>query len=499
MKITASQLYDHIACPRRVDLDAHGDPVGRTELSAFVRMLWERGADHERSVVATLPAGTVLLAGLPGDERESRTAEAMADGIPLIHGGRISSGDLLGDPDLLIRHGNGYLPADIKSGAADDGGGDDDTVAGRPKAHYAVQVALYVEVLERLGVSAGRVPEIWDVRGDRVPYDLMSARGVRTRGTWWDLYESTRDAVRAVLASPGSTTAALSSVCGLCHWRDLCSAELEATDDLTRIPQLGRALRDTLIATIGSVSAFAASDCEAFVVGRKTVFPGVGPDRLRIFHARARLLADPDAVAYLRRPVALPEAQVELFFDIEADPMRDLVYLHGFVERTAGGSEAGEFTAFFTDDCTLEGECRAFEGAIRFMEARPHAAVFYYSKYERTMYRKLQRRHPGVCSAMDVEALFTPPRSIDLYCDVVQKATEWPTRNHSIKTLAKHLGFRWRDADPSGAASIEWYHRWVETGDPHIRRRILDYNEDDCRATAVLLDGIRKLSLLDDV
>ena len=28
----------------------------------------------------------------------------------------------------------------------------------------------------------------------------------------------------------------------------------------------------------------------------------------------------------------------------------------------------------------------------------------------------------------------------------------------------------------------EWYHRWVETGDSAILKRILDYNEDDCIA-----------------
>jgi predicted RecB family nuclease len=493
MRITASQLYDHIACPRRVDLDAHGDPAGRAELSAFVRMLWERGADHERSVVATLPPGTVLLAALAGDERERRTAEAMADGAPLIHGGRIAAGDLLGEPDLLIRRGNGYLPADIKSGAAGEGDVDDDGSVGRPKAHHAVQIALYVDVLERLGMSAGRLPEIWDVRGDHVPFDLTAPRGPRTPATWWDLYEASRDSVRDILRSPGSTRAAHSSVCGLCHWRERCSAELEAADDLTRIPQLGRALRDTLQPTVGSVASFAASNPETFVVGAKTVFSGVGAERLRTFHARARLLADPAAVPYLRRPVVLPSADVELFFDIEADPMRDLVYLHGFTERGAGEPGTGRFTGFFADDCTPEGERRAFEGAVGFLAARPDAAVFYYSNYERTMYRKLQRRHPEVCTAGDIEALFTPPRSVDLYCDVVQKATEWPTLNHSIKTLAKYLGFRWRDADPSGAASIEWYHRWIETADPSVRQRILDYNEDDCRATAVLLDGIRLL------
>jgi predicted RecB family nuclease len=95
----------------------------------------------------------------------------------------------------------------------------------------------------------------------------------------------------------------------------------------------------------------------------------------------------------------------------------------------------------------------------------------------------------------ELEALFAAPRSVDLYFDVVLPATEWPTRDYSIKTLAKFLGFHWRDTHPSGAASIEWFHRWVESGDPAIRQRILDYNEDDCRATRVLLDGVRQFAV----
>lgn len=58
---------------------------------------------------------------------------------------------------------------------------------------------------------------------------------------------------------------------------------------------------------------------------------------------------------------------------------------------------------------------------------------------------------------------------MDLYYNVVQKATEWPTRDHSIKTLAAFLGFAWRDPHPSGAASIEWFDRWTKTGESRTR------------------------------
>lgn len=490
--ISAAQLYDHIACPKRVDLDLHGDPAGRVEISPFVRMLWERGSSHESEVLSRLPGTTVSLAELAPDERELRTLAAMAEGAALIVGGRIIADDLVGEPDLLVRRDRGYIAADIKSGRGDDGGCED--ASGKLKPHYAVQVALYTHILERLSLSAGRLAEIWDIDGRRVEYDLTLRRGPRTPGTWWDLYETTLNAVREIHATPGATRGALATVCGLCHWRDVCSAELRALDDLTLVPALGRSARDTICASFPTMAALAGYDPQHAGDVR---FSGIGSDRLATFAARARLLKDPNGTAYLKGPLDLPKASEEIFFDIEADPLRDVTYLHGFVHRTNGDDEGERFVAFTAEQPTAEAEREAFAGAVPHLASHPDAVVYYYSKYERTMYRKLQERYPEVCGADDIEAIFLAPRSIDLYFDVVTKLTEWPTNNHSIKTLAKSLGFLWRDTDPSGAASIEWYNRWVEDGDRAVLQRILDYNEDDCRATRVLLDGISKLRVLE--
>jgi len=93
----------------------------------------------------------------------------------------------------------------------------------------------------------------------------------------------------------------------------------------------------------------------------------------------------------------------------------------------------------------------------------------------------------------DIENMVSPDVAVDLYLGVVKPKTEWPTNDHSIKTLATYLGFKWRDKEPSGPASIEWYHRWVDTGDMNIQQRILDYNEDDCVAIRVLLDAVGDL------
>ncbi|QYE36298.1 TM0106 family RecB-like putative nuclease [Polymorphobacter sp. PAMC 29334] len=489
--ITASHLYDHVACPRRVELDLRGDPAARDPVSAFVRLLWEQGAAFEARILAEVGHDAVRLGGLEPAEREALTLEAMAGGAEIVLGGRLRIGDLLGEPDLLLREDGGYVAADVKSGRADDGVGE---VEGRPKASYAVQVAHYCHALEELGVSAGRHAYILDPGGRRVRYELSAMRSSRTTESWWRFYGTVRDEVRATAAG-AARRGAMSADCGLCHWRTLCKSELTAVGDLSLIPSLGRKLRDAMGDVAGDLAAFAACDAETFVRGRKTVVPGLGSDRLRLFHRRAVLLTTPGAVAHLRGPIDIPKTDVEIMFDIEADPMRDVVYMHGFVERRASAPGVTNFTPCIAATPDAAGERAAFAEAMAYLAARPEATVFYYSPYERTAYRKLQRRYPEVCSADAIEALFSFPRSVDLYLDVVTKATEWPTHNHSIKTLAKFLGFAWRDTDPSGAASIEWYHRWIETGDDAIRQRIADYNEDDCLATAVLLDGIRALPL----
>ncbi|HUU67254.1 MAG TPA: TM0106 family RecB-like putative nuclease [Methyloceanibacter sp.] len=489
--ITASMLYDLVSCPHRVRMDLYGDPADRDEINPFVQMLWEKGSLHETEVIDGVHAPFLDLSIYSGDEKERRTTEAMRQGVRLIYSGRMCEGGLLGDPDLLRKEPGGYVAGDIKSGAGEEGNEDNR----KPKKHYAVQIALYTDILERKGLSAGRHAFVWDVHGEEVPYDFDAPLGVRDPRTLWDYYRETLQAAQGIVNQGAVTQAAYSSgVCKFCHWYSACLAQLTAADDLTLIPELGRSKRDVMADRIATIKELASINPDGFMQGKKTVFPGIGADTLLKFHERAKLIAAGDqARPYLRAPVSLPASERELFFDIEVDPMRDHCYLHGFVERVSGDNDGESFVAFFADEDSEEAEREAFAGAWRYLRDSQPCAIYYYSKYERTIYRKLQERYPEVCTADEIEALFDPARAVDLYFDVVLKATEWPTRDYSIKTLAKYLGFNWRDTHPSGAASIEWFDRWIKTGDSGVKQRILDYNEDDCRATRVLLDGIRGL------
>src|ERR1700722_6217131 len=169
--ITASMLYDLVQCPHRVTMDLYGDYSRRGDISPFVQLLWERGSLYEKDVINGLTLPFLDLSTFKEQDKERRTLEAMNAGVTLIYNGRISHDDLLGEPDLLRKEGSGYVAGDIKSGAGKEGDEDNQ----KPKKHYAVQLALYTDVLQNLGKSSGLKAFVWDVHGEEVAYDFTLA------------------------------------------------------------------------------------------------------------------------------------------------------------------------------------------------------------------------------------------------------------------------------------------------------------------------------------
>ena len=490
--ITASMLYNFVHCPHRITLDLFGNPAEKDPVSVFVQLLWEKGNAFEREVIGNLRVPFTDLSSFSAEEKEKTTKEAMRRGDELIYSGRIWAGNLLGEPDILRKQNGGYIAGDIKSGAGEEGASDLED--GKPKKHYAVQLALYTDILEKLKVSGGRTPFVWDIHGKEITYGLDALQGTRNPTTLWSIYQDVLAQVTSIISKTEQTLPAYSSTCKLCHWRTACINVVSATEDLTLIPELGRAKRDALSPRIRNLPELAGVDIGSLIKRTKTGFPGIGPDSLAKFQARAQLQMKPDAAPYSTKSISLPVSDTEIFFDIETDPMRDVCYLHGFVERKRQDNGTEKYHAFFASAPTPEEEEKTFSDAWEYIQAVRPCVIYYYSKYERTIWRKLQQKYPHVATSEEIEDLFSPAQSVDLYYDVVKPKMEWPTRDYSIKTLAHYFGFSWRDTDPSGASSIEWYHRWAETQDAAIRQRILEYNEDDCIATRVLLDGIRKFA-----
>lgn len=488
--VTASMMRDLVVCERRPWLDVHGDADRRAPVASFVELLWRGGLAHEVEVLAALPGTVVDLRGVPSADRAAETVHALRSDADHVLGGELRHADLLGRPDVLSRRDGAWFAGDAKGGTAfmPDGR--------RPKPEYVAQVGFYAHMLGETGLGDPSRAFVISADGEVAWYDLLApSRG----GTLADEVAGLLERVRAIAHDGAATRGAAGAICGLCHWRDTCAAELAAADDLTLVAGLGRSLRTLIEPLAPDRRSLAALDVARLRAERgDRVAPGLGTTRLARFRDRAVLATTPGATAYAREPLHLPLHRREWHLDIEADPTSGpFVYLHGIWQRDGvPGDWTEEFIPFLAEG--EDGERRAFADVWRFLVSDEDAAIYYYSPYERTSYQMLQRRYPDVCSERDVEEFFASSRVVDLYGDVVARSTEWPLQSYGLKAIAKAQGFRWSAADAGGASSIAWWDEWRRTGDRSVLERIVDYNRSDVIASAVVLDALRALPVRPD-
>src|SRR5689334_13004903 len=107
--ITASMLYNLDQCPQRMSLDLFGDPSKKDKENPFIALLWERGTKYEEQVVAGLRPGFENMRLVSPADRFAATMALMKAHAPLIYGGRIEAGDLVGEPDLLRFENGAYV------------------------------------------------------------------------------------------------------------------------------------------------------------------------------------------------------------------------------------------------------------------------------------------------------------------------------------------------------------------------------------------------------
>ncbi|MFT4043788.1 MAG: TM0106 family RecB-like putative nuclease [Gordonia sp. (in: high G+C Gram-positive bacteria)] len=108
---------------------------------------------------------------------------------------------------------------------------------------------------------------------------------------------------------------------------------------------------------------------------------------------------------------------------------------------------------------------------------------------------------PGIPTRTEVEEFIASPEWVDIYAAV--DANFVCPHGKGLKRVAPVAGFGWRDPEAGGEASMQWYRAAVGLGgrqlDHSQRRRLLEYNEDDVRATKVLREWMDGEAVIADV
>ncbi|GAB2473837.1 TM0106 family RecB-like putative nuclease [Luteococcus sediminum] len=292
--------------------------------------------------------------------------------------------------------------------------------------------------------------------------------------------------------------------CEQCTWWEACKPQLDDDDLSLRISKSPLDVREISVLRshgINTLADLADADVESLM---DSYLPEVGhrsgaDSRLRLAARRASLmLAGVQLERLTTDPVDLPEASLEIDLDIETSAA-DRVYLWGFLvdDRTRAGEPYYKSFSRFAEMDNAAEVALAAEAIIwldTMLRLHPDARVYHYSDYEVVHLLRLAER----CSKPEVLAAARRVRRhfVDLF-DLV-KGHFFGTHGLGLKVVARSgPGFEWRDEDPGGLNSQAWFREAVQDQDPEVRERartrVLEYNEDDVRATHQLRAWLRTL------
>jgi predicted RecB family nuclease len=295
----------------------------------------------------------------------------------------------------------------------------------------------------------------------------------------------------AVVRGESPTAPARVPECRNCEWWSArpgtgyagCEAALLKSRDVSLVAAGSRAevLRAAGAATVDDLARWVGGppddwptdDFEDVVVAARAWLRGV-PMVRRVPHVRVR------------------RADVEVDIDLESFQEHG-AYLWGTLLN-------GQYRPFVTwdplpsaDEGRVFGEFWTWLMATR---AAAHAegktfAAYCYTRTEDKFMLDSARRFAGVEGVPPIGVVreFVNSREwVDIFATITDQFI-CPT-GKGLKKLAPVAGFRWRDPEAGGEASMVWYRAGVgydgAEPDPAQRQRVLDYNEDDVRATAAL-------------
>lgn len=205
------------------------------------------------------------------------------------------------------------------------------------------------------------------------------------------------------------------------------------------------------------------------------------PENYRRPHSVAlRALAIRDKKVYVHGNPVVPQNQVEIFFDVEGREDDAFIYLASLVVAIDGKVEEHSFWANSPED-----ESDVFLKCLQVLNRYDDYVLYHYGSYE-VSYLKRMKKKQGV-SGVDIDVVLS--RSFNLLTMFFDNVY-MPTYTNGLKDIAQYLGFQWSDKNASGIQSIVWRTRWEMSGVEEYRKRLIQYNKEDCYALLKIKNSI---------
>ncbi|MBM5789570.1 TM0106 family RecB-like putative nuclease [Candidatus Parcubacteria bacterium] len=459
-RITEKTFYQFLKCPNWVYLGAHA--FEKRVHAPLMERLMDDGLIHEkeRELISDREDLVEVTAEDP-EEAHRQTLVFMREGRGTIYRGVLMDKHWVGHPDLLERvEGRSalgdyyYVAVDLKRSRF-------------LRDEFKFQGCFYAALL-------ARIQKVKPLQGYVInPDGLVMSYHI---GAFEGEFDLTLDEIEKIMAGQ-KPPHFVTSGCKQSPWFSECVGEAQACDEISLLNRVWRKevslLEQAGVKTITQLSLMSVTDLERTA-------PEVSPARLEIMRDQAVAITEHRHI--VRRAVALPEARTELYFDIESDPLRDFDYLFGVLEVRNG---EGQYHPFFAASPAHEKEM--WEEFVGFIERHLDCPIYHYGWFEQEVVHRFLQRY-GI-SALAREAL--ERNMVDLL-ELLRPAVIFPLSFYSLKDIASYVGYTWRSQDASGANSVIWFEEWLKNKSQKMMQKILEYNEDDVRATFRLQRWLRE-------
>lgn len=488
---SASDIVNYIECEHLTTLDLIDleTPLQKTEDSEQAKLIQDKGYAHEADFLELLKVRhssliDISASGHSLEQKVAATLRAMREGYEIIFQATLRDGCLFGHADFLRKVSHPSALGDWSYEVLDT------KLARSTKAKFIIQLGFYSTLV---GKAQGLPPfQMHVVLGDRTEVAFRYADYARY------LNLVTQRFLERVTGKALDTYPTPCAKCDQCKWSGLCEAKRLKDDHLCQVANIsGLQIKKLQVAGVMTLEALGT-------LPMATRIPKMAAETLEKLHRQARLqlLARqsgerqlellPLEVEAVRGFACLPRPDAgDLFFDMEGNPLEEggLEYLFGLYFFQHGKPE---FKAFWGHNRAEE--MLAFEAFMDFvtgwLRQHPSAHIYHYAHYEQTALKKLMSLH-GTREA-EVDNLLRAQKLVDLY-RVVREGIRVSEPRYSIKNI-EHFYLEHRTGEVTNAgASIVYYERWKETGDPQLLRDIEKYNFDDVRSTYELQQWLLSL------
>ncbi|UCF41028.1 MAG: TM0106 family RecB-like putative nuclease [Gemmatimonadota bacterium] len=477
MRLAASDFNTYhrpSRCELRVYLRHRGELEEEPgEYEAVLRRLGQR---HERQHLASLGPVVMLDTG-SREERERLTRQAVTDEQEVVYQPALSSAleidgqrwEVVGDPDLLIKWGKGYIIRDCKISQRI-------THRDHPEIHY--QLELYGWLYER---TFGEPPVALEVYNGAGEITQLAFKGGTRALQELEAIARVKQAKHPPYTPVGWTK------CQQCAFRYRCWPEAVERKDVSLVYGLHQwmalELRKEGIETYTELVQQYSAERLARLTKPSAAHGGKVGKRASSILRMARALSTGEEI--LIAPPEIPEHPNYVMFDLEGMPPQlqepAKIYLWGL---QVYGERPGEFRCALAD-FGPEGDRNAWfeflEQARDIFEQHGDLPFVHWYSYEKTNIEMYLDRYG------DPEG--TAARVLDNLLDLLPVTLEsvaLPLSSYSLKVVERHIGYERSLRETGGDWAMARYVEAVETEDETERqalmKMIIAYNREDLEA-----------------